>query len=581
MRPAPATKHVLSMVIFAAISVLCGYLAFDDHRFTDEQYALAAAAAVRYDPSLLPLDSVYGEVHAEGRLVQMHSPVFLALMDLTLQPTNYADLMLPFRVGVVPMTFVFLAGMYSLLWRQCRSSTLSAYLAALSMTITETLGPWQWGVGTVATVTPAGMVVCLSPLLLIAYLRNRDRLGQLVWCFLAIGLCANLHLAAAMNLAVVLLLVHLGLGRCRVRAWLDAVVGAVFFVVGAAPYLLSFLLTQHSIAAGAAFPAVSTAGALRALAMSHLEVLYPELLPDLLRWGLYVAALGALSGLMLWRVHRYRVRNIRLWAWMAGSAVVVALGFHGAAQGAARLLHRLPYTQFLQASVWVMPAIYVLFGLALTLLFRMMRRNRRPLQWACGLFMVAWMLPSDNFRPIRHEMYRLGSSFLGEDDRPMRVQELSDEAIERAELQAIAAWAREQTDPRSVFLTDLPEFRPWSCRSLFVCRSDVQHFYAMAPWLLQEWTQDVLRQYRWVKEPFEPGVVLAGVEQLLAGSGYRDSGPWYLLLPARLGEPEGDRLEEIVSPDWGRFWRVYRLDVSLPVPARPGGAAILGRRDPN
>jgi hypothetical protein len=570
MRPVPAKKHVLSLVIFVAISILCGYLAFEDHRFTDEQYALAAAAAVRHDPSLLALDSVYGEVHAEGRLVQMHSPVFLALMDLTLQPTNYTDAMLPFRVGVAPMTFVFLAGMYSLLWRQCRSSTLSAYLAVLSMTITETLGPWQWGVGTVATVTPAGAVVCLSPLLLIAYLKHRDQTRQLIWCFLAIGLCANLHLASACNLALVLLLVHLGLGRLRGRAWLGAVAGAGCFVLGAGPYLLSSLLTQHSIAAGASFPAVSSADALRALAMSHLEVLYPQLLPDLLRWGLYVGTLAALAGLMLWKVHRYRVRNIRLWAWVAGMAAVVALGFHGVAQGVARLLDRPPYIHFLEASVWVMPAMYVLFGLALTLLFRMMRRNRRPLQWACGLFMVAWMMPSDNFRPIRHEMYRLGSSLLSEADRPMRVQELRDEEIERAELQAIATWAREQTDPRSVFLADLPEFRPWSCRSLFVCRSDIRQFYAMAPWLLEEWTQDVQRQYRWVKEPFEAEAVLAGVEEILVKPGYRDSGPWYLLLPARLGEPDSDRLEHITSPQWGRYWRVYRLSVTPAATTRPG-----------
>lgn len=561
MRPVPSTKHVLSVVIFLAVSTGSGYLAWKDHRLSEEQVSFATAAVKRHQPDLLQYDTVYGDVHAQGRLRQLHTPVFLSLMELSLIPTNYEDLTLPFRVGVAPFVFVYLCGMYALLWRQTRSSTISAFVAILSTTIIHTFGDWFWGIGTLASITPQGVLIAVSPLLLLSYLQNAHR-PQVVVTFGAIGLCANLHLISAMNLALILLAVHLGRNRFSPRALVLGVGCVVFFVVGACPYLLYFLLLRWSIAAGAGDPTVSTRAVLQALRNSELAVLYPELLRSLLNWSLYVAALAVPAGVLLWRIERFRTRNLDLWLWMAGMAMFVALGLHGLNQWLGRLGDSAPpMIDFIQASSWVMLPLYVILAQALTHLFRMVQKHRRYLRYAFGLILIAWMLPSDNLRLVRHKLYGLATSFLDESHRPMRVQEINEQAAEDAELQALASWAGSQTDRDALFVTGQCEFRMFSRRGILACRDDIRMFYYLAPWLLGEWNDLLLKQYRWLNPPFDPRNLYTHISSLAATPPYRGVPEWYVLVSAKIPTADVLPLQEIHSDRWGAYWRVLRVVV--------------------
>ena len=58
MRPVPSSKHILSVVIFLAVAAVSAYLAWEDDRLSPEQISLAAAAAKRNQPDLMPFDSV-------------------------------------------------------------------------------------------------------------------------------------------------------------------------------------------------------------------------------------------------------------------------------------------------------------------------------------------------------------------------------------------------------------------------------------------------------------------------------------------------------------------------------------------
>lgn len=566
MRPVPSTRHVLSVAIFLAVSAASGYLAWKDRHLSEEQVGFATAAVKRHQPDLFRYDTVYGEVNAQGRLRQLHTPVFLSLMELSLIPDNYEDLTLPFRVGVAPFVFLYLCGMYALLWRQTRSSTISAYVAVLSILVLPTFGNWFWGVGTLASITPQGVLIALSPLLILSYLQNAHR-PQVAATFGAIGLCANLHLVSAANLAIILLAVHLGRNRFSLSSLVRGVGCAVFFCAAASPYLLYFIALRRSIAAAAGYPPVSSADVLRALDISELAVLYPELLRSLLNWGLYVSALAIPAGVLLWRLERFRVRNLDLWLWMAGMATFVALGLHGLNQWLGHLGDSAPpMIDFIQASCWVLPPLYVIFAQALTHLFRIVQKQRRLLQHAFGLFLLAWLLPSDNLRPVRHGLYDLATRFLEEADRPIRVQEIHDRRAEQAELDALADWAGSRTRLDALFLTDQSEFRMKARRSVLVCRDDLRLFYYLAPWMLREWTDRLLEQYQWLGPPLDSARLVDAVSRLARMPAYRAVSEWYAVLPAHAAGNILPPLEEISSPRWGNWWRLVRIPVSSEEP---------------
>jgi hypothetical protein len=560
MRPVPSSKHILAVVIFAAVAATSGYLAWTGGRLCDEQLSFAAAAAKRHDPSLMEFDSVYGRVNADGRLRQLHTPVFMALMDMALIPTDYADLSLPFRVGVIPFTFLYLCGMYALLWRQCRSSTIATFVAILSMTVTHTFGDWYWGIGSLGSITPQGIVVAISPLILLSYTQNAHR-GQVVLTFAALGLCGNLHLISAISLALVLLGVHLIRGKFSLRTIIHGVGGVVFFVLGALPYLLFYFSMRQTIAAGA--PAgmhASAEAAFAALRISHIDVLYPELLKSLMQWGLYAAALGLLSGVMLWRADRFHSRDVGIWIWMIVVALFIALGLQALCQFIGGLWgERAVFIDFIQASCWVMLATYVLFALALTHMFRLVRVNRRLLRYGCAVLMIAWMLPSDNLRPLRHGMYRLATTMLKDADKPIRVQELQERRQQKAELAAIADWVKQTTATDAVFLTDQDEFRMLAQRSVYVLRSDVRHFYYLAPWLLKPWTDQIIQQYRWLGGPMDAERLIADIEALSTKGPYQKAGGWYIIVPVRATAEKFGQLKEIQSTVWGRYWRIFKI----------------------
>ena len=558
MRPVPSAKHTLAITIFLLVAGLLTFLSWHDERLSDEQTSLACATAKRHQPGLLPYDTVFGEVNADGRLAKLPSPVFLALMDAVLIPTGYRDLVLPFRILLGPMVLVYLCGMYALLWRQCRSCSIAAFVAVLSSTITPTFAGWFWGVGSLASITPQGLVLACSPLVLWAYI-SFTGYKQVLLTFATLGLLANIDLVSAGNLAIILLLTHLARNAFRLRAILGCLGGAGCFVAGALPYILYFIALRQGVAAGFDSEAQAS-GSIRALRVSGLALLYPEMFHDLLPWGLYAATLLLLSGVVLWRFHRFGARNMDVWLWMAALALLVALGLSGASQLVGAMLHQPPWIiDFPQAAAWVMLPLYVLFAQALTHVFRMVRNSRGYLRWLCAAMMVAWMLPSHNLRPLRHWLYSAASITMDEAHKPARVQELAERKRKADELKALAGWARGNTDLRAMFLTDSGTFRMLARRSIYACSDDVRPFYYLAPQLLPKWTGQVLAQYRWLGGPIDESAIVNDVDKLTKTHPFRDVPEWYVLLPTRPGLGNLRQLRPVTSQAWGRYWQVYQV----------------------
>ncbi len=529
-----------------------------DNSLSDEQLNFAAAAAKRHQPELMQYDTVYGEINVNGGLRKLHTPVFLALMDIILIPTDYRDMVLPFRVLVGPMVFLYLCGMYALLWRQCRSSSIATFVAVLSATITHTFGNWFWGIGSIGSITPQGLVIAISPLIMLAYIRTAGSY-KILLTFTALGICGNIHLISAANLAIILALVHVARNYFRPRAILAGLGGLACFVIGTLPYLIYFLTLRANIAAEFS-SAVATEGITRALRISELAVLYPELFRNLLRWSLYAGVLLLLSSVVLWRFHRFRALNMDVWILMVIMSLLVALLLHGISQFIGILLHTAPpYIDFIQASSWVMLPLYVLFAQALTHIFRMVYRGRHLVRWACAALMIAWMLPSDNLKPLRHGLYYATTMFLEDSQKPIRILELQERIKEDAELKSIATWARQNTDRQAVFITDEPLFRAQAQRAIHVSREDIRHFYYLAPWLLPQWTDQVLQQYHWLSSPVDEIALTIGVDALAASDKFQDVPEWYVLLNTKPGQKKFNRLRPIESPEWGQYWQAYQI----------------------
>ena len=113
---------------------------------------------------------------------------------------------------------IFLCGMYALLYRQCRSWSVAAFVAVLSTRVTAAPGGVQWGVGPASTVTSAGVVLALVPALVLLFLRTRPT-RRVLLAFLAVGALANFHPPTAANLTLVLLVVYVAGRRWRPGAW--------------------------------------------------------------------------------------------------------------------------------------------------------------------------------------------------------------------------------------------------------------------------------------------------------------------------------------------------------------------------
>jgi len=554
MRPIPRTRHLLAILLLAAASVTASYFSTIDNRLSKVQIHIATVAAKRHNPALFSQDSVFGD----SVRWRFYTPALQALLEMILLPTDYQDLTLPFRMLTGVLTMVYLSGMYALLYRQCRSWSVSAYVAILSTTIIYALGRTFWGIGSLASITPATMLTSVTPLVVLSYLRY-ERQWRLLLIFGFVGLCANLHMVTAMNLATVLLIVYLCRNRFSPSCWPGAIGCALCAIMGAVPYVAYYLHLRYGLAPETA--QIAAVEVYRAFRVGRLAVLYPDMLKSFFSWLLLVLVLLVPATAVLLRVERFRARDLSVWIALAGGAMIVALVFHGASQLTGLLTGKAPpVIDFAQAANLAMLPLYVLFAQALTNLFRLMRQHKVRLRWACLAFMAFWMLPSDNLRVARHKGYELAAYFMPEDQKPLRVQQRHAKRLHRAELAHIAEWAKDQTEIDSVFLIDSAEFRMLSNRSIVASSDDVKSFYYITPWELGSWRKRVAHQMQVLRPAggkTSDLMVSKFIEELRLEY-WSDAKHWYVILRASEAPEMTGSLQPIEGAGWGQHYRLYR-----------------------
>ncbi|MFB3890963.1 MAG: hypothetical protein ACE15C_02940 [Phycisphaerae bacterium] len=566
MRPAPKAQSRKAVLIFVAVAAAYGLFALRDTRLSDTQVYMSTAALKYHNQSLYPHDPIFG---ASG-LWRFYTPAMHRVLGTVLGPTDYDDMAIPFRILVGFVTLLYLCGMFALLYRQCQSWSIAAFTAVLSSAIIYTLGRSYWGVGSLASITPWTLCQVFAPLIVLAFLHYQDNWPRLLLVFAAIGLLGNIHLVVAANLTIVLAIVYLGQRWFSPRAWAGAIACCLMAVLCAMPYLIYYSQLRASL--GPAGP-TSYKVVFQAFGpdLGDMPVLYPEILKLVLNWIIVIAGVLLMpAAMVLSRVERYRVRDIKVWVWFMGGAVAVAMGLQGVFQLIGRQTNSAPLTiDFVQAASLMMLPMYVLLAQAITFLFRLVRTHRLLLRLALAAVTAAWMIPSDNLRTARHDVLDAATMFMNETDKPSRVRELHDRKARMAELTAIGRYVCDNTGVGAVFITDNTDFRMLSRRSVVACPDDAKYIYYLAPWKLGEWVNVVKRQRSLMHLPDGEAIRRFAIDMRRKPE-FEGATEWYVVIQSRkpLDKPGG--LKQKISTEWGRYFQLYEVPLTDAATA-PGG----------
>ena len=537
--------------MLAVVAAGYGYIALHDPRPSGAQIHAATAALKHRDPQFMPEDPIFGD---DG-LWRLNLPLPQFLLRSAWCVQKQSDPLLPYRLATGVIAMIYLCGMYTLLYKTCRSWSVAVLVAVLSSKIAYSLGQAYWGAGSLGSATPQGLCIAVTPWLVFAYLRIEKRWSVLL-VFLACGLLGNFQLTTAANVAAVLLLVYFVRGVFSPKRWLIAVLGLLLAAAGAGGAIWHYLDIRAAVSP--AQTQIAAAAAFEALRMGHLRILFGEMRGSVVNWLLTVAVLAVPSAAVLFRAERFRAGNISFWLWMILMSLVVGLGLHsasllfGVAQDAPP-----PVIDFVQATSLVMLPLYVLFATALTSLFRIARRHPGLVRWACAILLIGWMAASDNLRVARHQLLRAATVTLDEENRPRNVRRHRRRERTRDELTQIAEWAREKSDPNAVFLTDRIHFRMLSRRAITASRDDIRYVYYLAPDTLGAWHDLVAAQNRLFAGDLSAGSIRKFIQYARDQGLFEKTSQWYVVAPASPGPIDG--LEEVPSDHWGRIYRLYRL----------------------
>ena len=566
MRPTPTARHLAAIAILVLASGVFAFLAMHETRISHEQVHQATIALKEHEQALFPNDRIYGD----SGLWQLSSPIFQSLLRMSLVPTGYSDVVLPFRLMTGLVVLVYLCGMYALLYQQCRSWSISIFVALISAAVLEGIQGLRWGFGSLEMTNPESMCLATLPLALLAYLRY-ERKWQIIWVFVGLGVLGNLSLTTSLNLIVVFAGLYLARHSYRPKALGTVGLALVAALVGASPYLGYVLWLRGSMGAsgGGSYEA---AGAV--IAMLDADLLYPRVLTKLLNWQLLIMllSLGLPSLLVLVRVERYRLRNQGVWLWLMASALVVGFGAHGLSQMLAKWMDVPPILNFLDALKLVLIPLFVLLAQAVTNLFRMAPRQRPLFQWLCVIGVIAWMGPADNLRVARYAIWETATRYVDEANKPRSVLRHRQRSARRAELAAVGHWVRENTPLDAMVITDDAEFRLISRRSIVTSRDDWPYYYYGAPSRIEAWMQvwEATAAALYGADQADEGGPTDAIRALIGREDFADVATWYLLVSGSAAEEApAEGLEAVDPVGWGNHYRLYRITQTASIAPSP------------
>ncbi len=565
MRPIPTKKHHWAVLVILAVVAINTLVTFRQNHITGSQANLLAEVFKRQEPALYGSDDVFAGngVNSASRL---NLPAWQSVLASAIDIGGPDEPINALRLLGAGMLLLYLLSMYVLLYRQTHSTSAATLVAVASMSIFSISRPY-WGLGPIFSVTPASMYLTVVPLLVLGFVRTHKKPAVLL-VFLAAGLCGNIHFISAVNLSVVMLAAMLGLGRLKPGAWVRAAGSFAAAVVGASPAIYHYYVT-FSAAGAFHLPAMTWQGLRSVLDNNGVNVLYPEVLIEALRWLPVACALVGPVVIILCLTGRYRANNLGEWLGMLISAVFVSFGLHGLVQIAVRWFSPVSgwpvLIELFEALRLAMLPLYVLLAQATVHLLRMTHRHRAWVRVTAGLLAAVYIGSSYNTLPIRH---MVGDAVAGISERDL-FSRRSLRYAKEAELREVASWVGRNTATDALFISSRAEIRLYGRRSLLACPSDLPYMLHLWPGRAREWNETINAQRR-VLTPYQSA--RADTDKIIEFvDGYRQRRrlsdvPIYILFPARSAPTPNDRVRQIDSPNdkWGRHWQLFRILPSEP-----------------
>ena len=546
MRPIAKSRHVRAALLLGAVVLANTLLSLRQEDILPDQANLLAEVAKSRQPELYASDAVFDQTGA-GAAWRLRPPAWRALLAAAVWAGRGEVAGL--RIVVALSLAVYLAGMYLLVFRQTGSWSTAVVTAAVSMAVFSLRRP-HWGVGPLQTAGPETLYLACVPLLALGWLAWRQT-PRLALVAAGAGLLGNFCFSSAVNFILVMLLALVVLQRGRREAWRQCGLATLAALAGLAP-ALAYYLAQYAAAGWPVFGA-DYATAARALDEARLNVLYPDVLVEGLRWLPVPATLGLLAGVMLYRSGRYRSRDLGAHLVLLGATAAVALVLAALVQLVALAAGVIPpMVELARALPLAMLPLYVLLGQAMINLLRLARSHRWLARFAITLFAAAWLGSSWNASPLRHAVQAAVRAASGDAAEPDG----------EAELRAVCRWAAAHAPTDALFLTPHAELRSFGRRSLAYCPADLRYLYHFRPERLGDWARGLAEQRR-LLDPPEGSPADAGKLAALAQEYWRrrphGPGPTYVLVPADAAPPTGEHLAEVPPDGWGRQWRLYAV----------------------
>ncbi|MDY7010610.1 MAG: hypothetical protein SVV80_07645 [Planctomycetota bacterium] len=568
MRPVPVKKHHRVVLVILAVVAINTLVTFRQNHITGSQANLLAEVYKRQDPALYSSDDVFAGT-GDNSVYRLNLPAWQSVLASAIDIGGPDEPINALRLLGAGMLLLYLLSMYILLYRQTHSTSVATLVAVASMSIFSTSRPY-WGLGPIFTVTSASLYLTVVPLLVLGFVRTHKKPAVLLVFFL-VGLCGNIHFMSAANLAIVMLTAMLGLGRLKPGAWVRAAGSLTAAVVGASPAIYHYYVTFSSSGAFR-LPSMSWQCLRSVLDNSGMNVLYPGVLIEALRWLPVACTLVAPVVIILCLAGRYRASNLGEWLGVLISAVFVSFCLHGLVQIVLRWFSPasgLPVLiELFEALRLAMLPLYVLLAQATVHLLRMTHRHRSWVRVTAGLLAAVYIGSSYNTRPIRH---MVGDAVAGVAERNLFSRRRLRDA-EQTELREVASWASRHTAEDALFISSRAEIRLYGRRSLLACPSDLPYILHLWPGRAGQWDETISAQ-RNILRPCQSA--RADADKIIEFvDRYRQrqrlsAVPTYILFPARSAPIPNDRILQIDSPDgkWGRYWRLFRI-----IPAKPATA---------
>jgi len=313
---------------------------------------------------------------------RFYTPAFLGLQTAIARRLD-GDPTRALQILLWPVGVLFLAGHYAL-FRAVTGSPWAAALGALaSATTRNALGGEYWGFAGLESVQPRVIVLGAAPLLVLAFLRWRGT-PWLPAFFLLTGAGANVHPIGGLHLCQIAIVTHLVLERARPRAWLDVTRGGALFVLGASPFVMTYLTGRENVSDPALF------SVLRAAVQYRFDyLLLPQRLDALVSVAFHSLLPAAAVAWLAWR--RGWPRDLATLAVFGATALVLGIAGTAAIQALAVGLDR-PYVDIQQLRAAKYLYVLLLAGLAAAFA-RLLARRTVAAGVAAGALLILALVP--------------------------------------------------------------------------------------------------------------------------------------------------------------------------------------------